>query len=199
MRCITKAQWDFDEDPLDINRTCFANHAFLSWNPTFNPDADTFSESYNPFNFTEFLAIDACAGPHLGDQERGSWVSPTSYPDSFVYPEGYTSKDTTYWRTRDDKYLLQEHTYQYLGDDKRTWKNLTDRHFWTPGITGLSVKPTDAGFVYLNEDQFAGSAITFPTAVDFLDLDEVYTRSISYLEDVFRKHLGVAAAGEGVL
>ncbi|KIL88514.1 hypothetical protein FAVG1_08596 [Fusarium avenaceum] len=186
-------------DPMDVNRRYFANHAFLPWNPTFTPDADTFSEPNNPSIFTGFFAIDACAGPHLGDQERGSWVSPTSYPDSSVYPEGYKSKDTTYWRTRDDKYLLQEHTYQYLGDNKRTWKNLTDRHFWTPGITGLSVKPTDAGFAYLNEDHFTGSAITFPTAADFPDPDGVYAGSISYLEDVFRKHLSVAAAGEGVL
>ncbi|RKL39313.1 hypothetical protein BFJ72_g6785 [Fusarium proliferatum] len=66
----------------------FASHAFLSWDPEFGSSSAFYLDKTNPTTYTDvnMLVLDACAGPHLGNETRGVWVIPTSCPP------GYTDK-----------------------------------------------------------------------------------------------------------
>ncbi|KAF5708522.1 solute:Na+ symporter SSS family [Fusarium mundagurra] len=172
----------FNKDPKnkvlgekDTARQPFANHAFLSWNPEFDPTGDFFITNKDPSAYTavNMLALDACAGPHLGNETRGVWVSPTSYPP------GYTD-NSTYWKTRDD---------QYPDNATKKFSGLTDKHFWTPGITGLSSKEAQYPYGSLPDDPFAGTGITFPTPADFPDSTMVLGGSVSNLQSFFTQAL----------
>ncbi|KAF4946524.1 hypothetical protein FGADI_11162 [Fusarium gaditjirri] len=183
------------KDNMDTKRTTFSNHAFISWSPDFDPAPSVFDESNDPSSFSGMLAIDACAGPHLGNEDRGVWVSPTSYPNPSLYPNGYTDK-STYWRTRDDQYLLQEHTFQSKQGDPPTWKDLESLHFWTPGITGLSTDKKDSSFPPLHpKNPFEGSSITFPAAADFPNPGLAFWGSVSDLQKSFWKSLNTNLPG----
>ncbi|KAG9503367.1 hypothetical protein J7337_006212 [Fusarium musae] len=173
------------ENNMDPSRTIFGNHAFISWSPDFDPAPSVFDQKNDPSNFKGMLAIDACAGPHLGNEPRGEWVSPVSYPNPSVYPDGYTNK-STYWRCRDDQYLLQEHTFQKYDKEKGTWEDMVSRHNWTPGITGLSTEQKDASFPPIHpNDPFEGSNITFPLATEFPNPSLVFGGDISALQRSF--------------
>ncbi|KAG7423895.1 hypothetical protein Forpi1262_v015143 [Fusarium oxysporum f. sp. raphani] len=183
------------ENNMDTHRTIFGNHAFISWSPDFDPAPSVFDESHDPSSFPGMLAIDACAGPHLGNEDRGVWVSPLSYPDPSVYPKGYTDK-STYWRTRDDQYLLQEHTFQTHRGNPPTWKDLESLHFWTPGITGLSTEKQDSSFIFIHPDNpFEGSNITFPLSTDFPNSSLAFVGSVSDLQRSFWKSLNNNVSG----
>ncbi|KAF5583349.1 uncharacterized protein FSUBG_13135 [Fusarium subglutinans] len=161
-----------EKDPA---RLPFARHVFLSWNPEFDPSSAFYFDKTDPSTYMDFnmLALDACAGPHLGNETRGVWVSPTSYPP------GYTD-NSTYWKTRDD---------QYPDNASTQFADLTDRHFWTPGITGLSSDDAQRSYGPLPADPFAGSGITFPTAADFPDSTLVLGGSVSDLQSYFKQAL----------
>ncbi|CVK87800.1 uncharacterized protein FMAN_05350 [Fusarium mangiferae] len=172
----------FDKNPKnkvlgekDTARQPFANHAFLSWNPEFDPSSAFYLDKTDPSTYTDvnMLALDACAGPHLGNETRGVWVSPTSYPP------GYTD-NSTYWKTRDDQYPDNAATH---------FAGLTDRHFWTPGITGLSSDDAQRSYGALPADPFAGTGIIFPTAADFPDSTMVLGGSVSDMQSFFTRAL----------
>ncbi|KAF5536402.1 hypothetical protein FMEXI_10348 [Fusarium mexicanum] len=159
----------------DEARKPFANHAFLSWNPAFNPPEDFYLAKTDPSAYTavNMLALDACAGPHLGNETRGTWLSPLSYPLDYT-------DNSTYWKTRDDQY--PDNASTRLG-------GLTDRHFWTPGITGLSSDKAQWSYEALPGDPFTGTGITFPTSADFPDSTMVLGGSISDLQSYFTQVL----------
>ncbi|KAF5662617.1 solute:Na+ symporter SSS family [Fusarium circinatum] len=159
----------------DEARKPFANHAFLSWNPEFDPSSAFYLDKTDPSTYTDFnmLALDACAGPHLGNETRGVWVSPMSYPP------GYTD-NSTYWKTRDD---------QYPDNASTRFAGCHDYHFWTPGITGLLSDKAQHSYGPLPADPFAGSGIIFPTAADFPDSTMVLGGSVSDLQGHFTQAL----------
>ncbi|KAF5647037.1 solute:Na+ symporter SSS family [Fusarium tjaetaba] len=161
-----------EKDPA---RQPFSNHAFLSWSPEFDPSTAFYLDKTDPSTYTDvnMLALHACAGPHLGNETRGVWVSPTSYPP------GYTD-NSTYWKTRDDQYPDNASTH---------FEGLTDRHFWTPGITGLSSDKAQRSYGPLPADPFAGTEITFPTPADFPDSTMVLGGSVSSLQSFFTQAL----------
>lgn len=96
-------------------------------------------------------------------------MSPTSYPPAYT-------DNSTYWKTRDD---------QYPDNASTNFARLTDRHFWTPGITGLSSDAAKQSYGPLPADPFAGTGITFPTASDFPDSTMVLGGSVSDLQSFF--------------
>ncbi|KAF4439108.1 hypothetical protein F53441_12659 [Fusarium austroafricanum] len=112
-------------------------------------------------------------------KKAGVWVSPQSYPDS------YTSKNTTYWRARDDQFLSQEHTWQWWDKEAKIWKPYIDRHFWTSGITCLTDTDAKANYKYLQKDPFAGSGIKFPTTAGFPYPTSAFAGSIGYYQKHF--------------
>ncbi|RGP81400.1 hypothetical protein FLONG3_544 [Fusarium longipes] len=158
-------------DEMDPNRSPFGNHAFLSWNPTIKLSPDDFAEDINPSDYTGRFAIDACAGPHLGNEVRGVWVSPTSYPLNYT-------DNSTYWKTRDDKYLNKPDLFPKY-----------QHHNWTPGVTGLNSDAWGKPLKYLNEDPFKGSSIVFPTQGDFPNSTLAFGGSISDLQSSFTASL----------
>ncbi|KAF5632672.1 solute:Na+ symporter SSS family [Fusarium sp. NRRL 52700] len=156
-------------------RKPFANHAFLSWNPAFNPAEGFYLAKTDPSLYTavNMLALDACAGPHLGNETRGVWVSPLSYPIDYT-------DNSTYWKTRDD---------QFPSNALTRFAGRADLHFWTPGITGLSSADAQLSYGSLPTDPFAGTGITFPTAADFPESTMVLGGSVSDLQSYFTQVL----------
>lgn len=185
----------FDRDPklkvlgeTDPKRKPFTNHAFLSWSPNFNPTIQFYKVKTDPSAFTDctMFAIDACAGPHLGNEPRGVWVDPLSYPNPSTYPDGYTAKKTTYWRTRDD---------QYPTNAESKLKGRDQHHFWTPGITGLSDDDAKEDYEPLHENPLDGSGIRFPAATSFPNPDQVLGGRISQFQDAFKQSLASVVPG----
>ncbi|KAF5964952.1 hypothetical protein FBULB1_12509, partial [Fusarium bulbicola] len=177
------------ENNMDPSRTTFSNHAFISWSPDFDPAPSVFNEKNDPSNFKEMLAMDACAGPHPGNEPRGEWVSPVSYLNLSVYPEGYTNKHT-YWRCQDDQYLLQEHAFQKYEKKSGTWEDMVSQQQWTHGITGLSTEASNSDFPPIHpNDPFKGSNITFPLATEFPNPDLAFSGRILDLQISFLKSL----------
>lgn len=175
-------------DETDPKRQPFTNHAFLSWSPEFNPTDAFYQSKIDPSTFTKptMNAIDACAGPHLGNEARGVWVDPLSYPDSSKYPDGYTAKKTTYWRTRDDKYPTNA---------AEILKGNTPHHYWTPGVTGFSDDKAKQTYKPLNINPLDGSGVTFPAATTFPHSDQVLGGSISQIQSAFKNSLASVVSG----
>ncbi|KAK3846646.1 MAG: hypothetical protein J3R72DRAFT_433259 [Linnemannia gamsii] len=104
-------------EDADESRWAFRNHAHLSWGPDFHPEKeeDFYNKNKDPekFTTTPIYIIDACAGPHVGNELR----------DIYYKQLDNNSSDTT-------KYPVEK-----LDELKR---NNDATSVWTSGLTGLS-------------------------------------------------------------
>ncbi|ORX88919.1 hypothetical protein K493DRAFT_358922 [Basidiobolus meristosporus CBS 931.73] len=172
----------------ETTRHYFRNHAFLSWSPDFHPEKEEkfFEKHPDPSKYTKvkMLAIDACAGPHLGDEERGTWIDPATYPDN--YADG-----STYWKSRDDNYNRDHFdTNTELLDQEDKKNGHPDHHFWTPGITGLDNTSSTSELPYYPlGDPFKGTGIEFADPDSFSQDTRVLVGKISDLQKSFQEYL----------
>ncbi|KAG0328126.1 hypothetical protein BGZ99_006142 [Dissophora globulifera] len=64
-------------DGNDTSRWAFRNHAYLSWGPDFHPEKEErfYEKNKDPerFTATPIYIIDACAGPHVGNELRDAY------------------------------------------------------------------------------------------------------------------------------
>jgi hypothetical protein len=160
-------------------RTWFNNHAFLSWSPDFdwsnviagqegNPDLDIGVTMY---------AIDACAGPHLGNEPRGVWVDPAQLPPN--YADG-----STYWTSRDDDYNHKE-----FDTNKELLNPQNNHNVWTPGITQLSDDPVLKRSLMFPDKLFDSSKIAFPAPTTATTPQNVMGGSFTSLKALFQTSL----------
>ncbi|KAM3068474.1 hypothetical protein ACMFMF_009291 [Clarireedia jacksonii] len=184
-------------DEQSSTRQPFTNHAFLVWGPNFHPEKmviptdprkvitlppdasfkdgsprtrvveNFFDENYDPNVWSSdsanadvtLYAIDACAGPHLGTELRQA-----------------------YYDGRDSNYNEQSKFTTELN------KNLT-HHYWTPGITGLSGRKTNAQMTLLPTNSlFAANApiwADFKAAPNSTAALQVYGGKIAAIQQFF--------------
>ncbi|CAF3487648.1 unnamed protein product [Fusarium graminearum] len=155
-----------DNDP---SRQGFRNHAYLSWGPDFHPEKETdfHGQNRNPekWNGAPVFIIDACAGPHVGDETRDQY-------------------NNTLDSNRDDpkKYPVDIFK-QLVAKNKRYSK-------WTSGVTGLLTRGNDWSLGEVQNEIYPGSpiewsALDLPAASQQLTM--VFGGKISQVQANFTK------------
>ncbi|KAF5241149.1 hypothetical protein FAUST_4028 [Fusarium austroamericanum] len=155
-----------DNDP---SRQGFRNHAYLSWGPDFHPEKETdfYGQNRDPekWNGAPVFIIDACAGPHVGDETRDQY-------------------NNTLDSNRDDpkKYPVDIFK-QLVAKNKRCSK-------WTSGVTGLLTRGNDWSLGEVQNEIYPGSpiewsALDLPAASQQLTM--VFGGKISQVQANFTK------------
>ncbi|KAF8926063.1 hypothetical protein BGZ47_002918 [Haplosporangium gracile] len=125
-------------EDADESRWAFRNHAHLSWGPDFHPEKveKFFDKNKDPeaFTTTPIYIIDACAGPHVGNEPR----------DTYYKQLDNNSGDTT-------KYSVKK-----LDELKRHNDTIS---VWNSGLTGLSVEPKNWTLQFLQDKYYDGKSI----------------------------------------
>ncbi|KAG0306511.1 hypothetical protein BGZ98_002239 [Dissophora globulifera] len=134
--CDDKDKMIVDDD--DESRWAFRNHAHLSWGPDFHPDKEEkfYEKNEDPEKFTKtpIYIIDACAGPHVGNELRETY---------------YKQLDSN---SGDEK----RYPVEKLAELKRNHKTIS---FWGSGLTGLSNVASNWTLKGLQDTYYSGTSI----------------------------------------
>lgn len=140
--------------------------------------AETFYQKYyNPNTYqgtwkgepVVMYAIDACAGPHLGNEVRGS------YWDTWDQP---APKDSTYWCSRASD-------YNHDAKDPEMKKKV-QRHFWTSGISGLSTEPKVKSTMWTTRnDLLIEAVVNLTRPVASISSDQIFGGKIADVKNFF--------------
>lgn len=140
-------------DRYDTNRTYFSNHAFLVWTlgPT-RPQLYNDSEDKIPplSENSEIFAIDACAGPHTGNEPRGVWEQPWN----ITRGKGVTysgMRDTAHDEKFDEKYWNEHHGPDILPPKDA---EILNHHGCTIGIARLVTDKAGPSIYLPGQDPF---------------------------------------------
>jgi hypothetical protein len=153
----------------DESRWAFRNHAYLSWGPDFHPEKEEkfYDKNKDPeeFTTTPIYIIDACAGPHVGNELR----------DVYYKQLDNNSGDTT-------KYPVEK-----LDELKRKNETIS---VWNSGLTGLSSESWDWTLKGVQDKYYRGesiewSALELPPGSPLLT--KVYGGKLSTIQDQFDK------------
>ncbi|KAF9995647.1 hypothetical protein BGZ80_003774 [Entomortierella chlamydospora] len=152
----------------DESRWAFRNHAHLSWGPDFHPEKEEefYDKNKDPekFTTTPIYIIDACAGPHVGNELR----------DIYYKQLDNNSGDTT-------KYPVEK-----LDELKRNNDTIS---VWNSGLTGLSSESKNpwtlkgAQDTYYDGKSIEWTALELPPGSPLLT--KVYGGKLSTIQDQF--------------
>ncbi|KAI8594891.1 hypothetical protein EDD21DRAFT_392641 [Dissophora ornata] len=151
----------------DESRWAFRNHAHLSWGPDFHPEKEEefYHDNEDPkeYTTTAIYIIDACAGPHVGDESR----------DIYLKQLDQNSGNT-------EKYPVEK-----LADLKRKNSAIS---YWNSGLTGLSSTVKNYTLQALQDSYYKGesiewSALELPPGSPLLS--KVYGGKLSTIQDQF--------------
>ncbi|KAI6777343.1 hypothetical protein HG530_001288 [Fusarium avenaceum] len=124
-----------DDDP---SRSVFRNHAYLSWGPDFHPEKENNFYKQNPdpekWNGASIFIIDACAGPHLGDETRDAYNS--TLDNNKGDPSKYPVNNLEQLQAASTRFSV-----------------------WTSGLTGLSTKDKDWSLAEVQSNIYTGTPI----------------------------------------